>query len=323
MSYLISDQVQPVSKRPIDTCHPCGEASRRLRRRPRPSGGCGGCRGVDRDQVGRRRVHARSGGVWGSRTTTWGWARRPGCGPGGGRPSSAWKVLWRPGTCGRWSTGSTPVTGRGGWRGGRPGRSTPSTPRSRPPSRCRCYGPSASPQVASAVSRAHVQAVAEALGFLEDKAAVSRQQSGGVRSRVAHRGVGGGHLRASHVTGRRSAVAHPLHRPERGGPGRRLPCQCGCCGPVHLGQSGGLCVPGAAAPHPDRRAGRGLGSRTVNGCREMVGFSPDPAAGVLEAHRRRSTPTWNAPAGCTPRRSSGCGPTIWHPWPPGRPRTAN
>jgi conjugative relaxase-like TrwC/TraI family protein len=40
------------------------------------------------------------------------------------------------------------------------------------------------PEVASIVSRAHVQAMSGALAFLEDAAAVSRQQTGGVRTRV-------------------------------------------------------------------------------------------------------------------------------------------
>ncbi|MBV8313432.1 MAG: relaxase domain-containing protein, partial [Planctomycetaceae bacterium] len=46
-----------------------------------------------------------------------------------------------------------------------------------------------SPATASVVSRAHVEAVAEALGFLEPKAAVSRQQTDGVRTRVGTDGL--------------------------------------------------------------------------------------------------------------------------------------
>ncbi len=42
--------------------------------------------------------------------------------------------------------------------------------------------------VAEVVAAAHREAAAEALEFLEERAAVARQQSGGVRRRVATRG---------------------------------------------------------------------------------------------------------------------------------------
>jgi len=60
----------------------------------------------------------------------------------------------------------------------------------------------ASPEVSSLVSRAHVQAVSEALAFLERRAAVSRQQVGGVRTRVETEGW---------------AVATFVHRTSRAG----------------------------------------------------------------------------------------------------------
>ena len=60
----------------------------------------------------------------------------------------------------------------------------------------------ATPEVAAVVSRAHVEAVATALGFLEDKAAYTRRQEGGVRRRVATRGF---------------AVATFVHRTSREG----------------------------------------------------------------------------------------------------------
>jgi conjugative relaxase-like TrwC/TraI family protein len=60
----------------------------------------------------------------------------------------------------------------------------------------------ASPEVSSLVSRAHVQAVSEALAFLERRAAVSRQQLDGVRTRVGTAGW---------------AVATFVHRTSRAG----------------------------------------------------------------------------------------------------------
>jgi hypothetical protein len=59
----------------------------------------------------------------------------------------------------------------------------------------------ATPETAAVVSRAHTEAVATALAFLEDKAAFARRQEGGVRRRVGTHGF---------------AVATFVHRTSRG-----------------------------------------------------------------------------------------------------------
>ena len=60
---------------------------------------------------------------------------------------------------------------------------------SRPPSPCPCCGDSVGPRQTGVVSRAHTEAVTVALSFLEDHAAVARQQTKGVRRRVGTAGL--------------------------------------------------------------------------------------------------------------------------------------
>ncbi len=131
-----------------------------------------------------------------------------------------------------------------------------------------------SPELASAVSRAHVEAVAEALGFLEDKAAVSRQQRGGVRSRVGTEGW---------------AVATFVHRTSRAGD-PQLHTHCVVPNVVARADGSHASVDAAVLFTWAKAAGsvyqeqlRRILSGELgvawgedrNGCREMVGFSSD------------------------------------------------
>jgi conjugative relaxase-like TrwC/TraI family protein len=141
-----------------------------------------------------------------------------------------------------------------------------------------------SPVVASAVSRAHVEAVAEALGFLEDKAAVSRQQSGGVRTRVATDGW---------------AVATFVHRTSRAGD-PQLHTHCIVPNLVCRGDGSHASLDGAVLYRWAKAAGcvyqeqlrRNLTAELgvawgsdVNGCREMIGF----ALGQLRVFSKRTS----------------------------------
>ena len=141
-----------------------------------------------------------------------------------------------------------------------------------------------SPEVASVVSRAQVQAVAEALEFLEDKAAVSRQQSGGVRTRVATEGW---------------AVATFVHRTSRAGD-PQLHTHCIIPNVVCRREGSHASLDGAVLFTWAKAAGcvyqeqlrriltAELGvawGPDVNGCREMVGFAP----GQLRAFSKRTS----------------------------------
>ncbi len=131
----------------------------------------------------------------------------------------------------------------------------------------------ASPEVTSIVSRAHVQAVAEALAFLEDKAAVSRQQTDGIRTRVATQGW---------------AVATFVHRTSRAGD-PQLHTHCIVPNVVERADGSFASVDGAVLYTWAKAAGsvyqeqlrRILTERLGvawgpdrNGTREMVGFTP-------------------------------------------------
>ena len=138
------------------------------------------------------------------------------------------------------------------------------------------------PEVAAAVSIAHVEAVQAALGFVEARAAVTRRQVNGVRRRAATSGWAAATF--VHRTSREGdpqlhthAVIPNLVRREDGawvahGRHRVVP----------LGQGGRLGLPGGAAPPPVRAAGGGLGAgpqRLPGDDRAQRGA----AAGVLEA----------------------------------------
>lgn len=130
-----------------------------------------------------------------------------------------------------------------------------------------------SPDVASVVARAHVEAVAEALAFLEGRAAVSRQQTGGVRTRVTTDGW---------------AVATFVHRTSRAGD-PQLHTHCVIPNVVRRADGSYASVDGAALYEWAKPAGsvyqeqlrriltEQLGvawGADRNGCREMVGFNP-------------------------------------------------
>ncbi|MGH9222314.1 MAG: MobF family relaxase [Acidimicrobiales bacterium] len=127
-------------------------------------------------------------------------------------------------------------------------------------------------RTAAVVSRAHVEAVATALSFLEEKAAVARQQEGGVRRRVPTEGF---------------AVATFVHRTSRDGDPQ---LHTHCLIPNVVQRPDGTHVAFNAHPlHEWRKASgslfqselrrlltRDLGVKwgpDRNGCREMVGFS--------------------------------------------------
>ncbi len=142
----------------------------------------------------------------------------------------------------------------------------------------------ASPEVTSIVSRAHVQAVAEALAFLEAKAAVSRQQTDGIRTRVATQGW---------------AVATFVHRTSRAGD-PQLHTHCIVPNVVERADGSFASVDGAVLYTWAKAAGsvyqeqlrRILTERLGvawgpdrNGTREMIGFTPAQLRRVLEARR--------------------------------------
>ncbi len=141
----------------------------------------------------------------------------------------------------------------------------------------------ASAEVTSIVSRAHVQAVGEALAFLEDKAAVSRQQTDGVRTRVGTQGW---------------AVATFVHRTSRAGD-PQLHTHCIVPNVVERADGSFASVDGAVLYTWAKAAGsvyqeqlrRILTDRLGvawgpdrNGTREMVGFS----AAQLRAFSKRT-----------------------------------
>jgi conjugative relaxase-like TrwC/TraI family protein len=130
----------------------------------------------------------------------------------------------------------------------------------------------ATPETATVVSRAHTEAVATALAFLEDKAAFARRQEGGVRRRVGTHGF---------------AVATFFHRTSREGDPQ---LHTHCLIPNVVARADGTHVAFNAHPlHEWKKASgslfqselRRLLSRDLgvewgpdrHGCREMVGFS--------------------------------------------------
>jgi conjugative relaxase-like TrwC/TraI family protein len=132
----------------------------------------------------------------------------------------------------------------------------------------------ATPETATVVSRAHTEAVATALAFLEDKAAFARRQEGGVRRRVGTHGF---------------AVATFVHRTSREGDPQ---LHTHCLIPNVVARADGTHVAFNAHPlHEWKKASgslfqselRRLLSRDLgiewgpdrHGCREMVGFSRD------------------------------------------------
>ena len=172
-------------------------------------------------------------------------------------------------------------------------------------------------RVHTAVSRAHVEAVEVAVGFLEERAGVARHQEGGVRRRVPTDGwaVAGFVHRTS--TGGRPAAPHPLPAPQpvppdqrrSGGGDRRRP-------PVRVAPSGRARLPERGPTAADRRARASSGART----------GPTPATWSASTGRParcsrsgplRSTRELDA-AGTRLRRCRrcGCGPTTRPPSPP-------
>ncbi len=139
--------------------------------------------------------------------------------------------------------------------------------------------------VADTVMTAHREAVATALGFLEEHAAVARMQVDGIRRHVATARLGGGRVRASHVEGGRPPAAHPLPGAERRATraGRAV---CGVGGPavVRVGPGGRVDLSGRAATGAVAAAGGGVGAGPVQHPR--AGRVHDgPVAGVLETDR--------------------------------------
>ena len=157
-------------------------------------------------------------------------------------------------------------------------------------SRCRCCGRFGTPETSAAVSIAVVEATDTALAFLEERAAVARQQQGGVRRRVATDGFAVATFAHRTSPGRRPAAAHPLPDPERRAPrGRRAVAFD--ANPLHVwAKASGHRVPERARTAPDRTARGRVGART----QRLPGdgrLHPRATPRVLEAHRRRSRPT--------------------------------
>ena len=145
------------------------------------------------------------------------------------------------------------------------------------------------PETTATVSIAVVEATAEAVGFLEERAAFARQQSGGVRRRVATGGF---------------AVATFAHRTSRDGD-PQLHTHCLIpnvvqradgqhvafdAAPLHVwGKAAGTVFLKLARAPVDAEAGGGVGTRTerVAGARRV---HPRAVAGVLETDRRHRDP---------------------------------
>jgi len=158
-----------------------------------------------------------------------------------------------------------------------------------------------SDETATVVTRCHTEAVAKALSFLEDKAAVARQQSKGVRRRVPTTGF---------------AVATFAHRTSREGD-PQLHSHCLIANVVR--RLDGSHVAFDANPLHDWAKAAGsiyqaelqrllsmeLGVEwgpERNGCREMVGYSADQLRAfskrtvAIEAELEASGATWDSPA---------------------------
>ncbi len=178
----------------------------------------------------------------------------------------------------------------------------------------------ASEPVAEVVAAAHREAVEEALRFLEERAAVARVQTGGVRRRVATEGW---------------VVAAFTHRTSREGD-PQLHTHSLAPNLVRR-KSDGKFVAFDAGPLFDwcRAAGSVYQNQLQRALSRGSGWYGDPTAtthgrswalavtsSVRSRNARpRSRPSWKPGAPATSQLRCGCGPTTRPRWPPGRPRT--
>ena len=174
--------------------------------------------------------------------------------------------------------------------------------------------------VAEVVAAAHREAVAEAVAFLEERAAVARAQTGGVRRRVATEGwVVAGFVHRTSREGDPQLHTHCLvpNLVRRTGDGKVVALDAGplfewgrAAGSVYQNQlQRALALRLGVAWGPDR-----------HNTREMLGFSRTQ----LRAFSKRSAQIeaeLEAKGALTSRRRCGCGPTTRRRWPPGRART--
>ncbi|MDP9389693.1 MAG: relaxase domain-containing protein, partial [Actinomycetota bacterium] len=159
----------------------------------------------------------------------------------------------------------------------------------------------ASPEVSSVVTRCHTEAVGVAVSFLEDKAAVARQQAKGVRRRVAT----GGFAAASfaHRTSREGdpqlhthcLVANVVRRPDRS-------YVAFDANPLHdWAKAAGSIYQAELQRLLSAELGVAWGPER-NGCREMVGYTASQLRAfskrsvAIEAELEASGATWDSPA---------------------------
>ena len=174
--------------------------------------------------------------------------------------------------------------------------------------------------VADTVMTAHRDAVAAALGFLEEHAATARVQADGVRRHVpTHGWVVAGFVHRTSREGDPQLHTHCLvpnlvHARRTGGVWRWRPGRCSC-GPGPPDRSirpscNGRCRCGSAWS----------GGRTGPTPASSPG-SRRPSCGRSRNGPYRSKPNWKRSAPSTSRRRCGCKPTTRRRWRPARPRT--
>ena len=139
--------------------------------------------------------------------------------------------------------------------------------------------------VAEVVAAAHREAVAAAMGFLEDRAAVARVQVGGVRRRVATEGlVVAGFVHRTSREGDPQLHSHCLvpNLVQRVGDGRVVALDGGPL--FEWGRAAGSIYQNELQRLLSLRLGVTWGPDRHN-TREMVGVTAGPVAGVLQAQR--------------------------------------
>jgi conjugative relaxase-like TrwC/TraI family protein len=139
------------------------------------------------------------------------------------------------------------------------------------------------PETASVVSIAVVEATEVALAFLEERAAFARQQQGGVRRRVSTNGFAIATF--AHRTSRAGDPQLHVHclipNIVRRGDGEHVAFDAD---PLHVwGKAAGTVFPQRARTAPDRAVGGGVGAGAQRLSRDG-GVHPGPAAGLLQAH---------------------------------------
>ena len=169
--------------------------------------------------------------------------------------------------------------------------------------------------VTEVVAAVHREAVGEALGFLEERAAVARQQSSGVRRRVATNGwVVAGFVHRTSREGDPQLHTHCLipNVVERAGDGKVVAFDAGPM--FEWARAAGSIYQNHLQRSLALRLGVvwGRDRHTPGSWRVSVGASCGRSANAA----CRSRPSWRPRARCMSRRRYGCGPMIRRRWPP-------